>query len=264
MEIVGYLLAILVGVCSGLIGAGGSILAIPILVYVLDVEAAITAPAYSLFIVGFSSLIGAFLKYRKHEINLKDALFFGLPTIIGIYVTRKFGVPLIPEVIFETGSFVLTKRLLIMGIFAVIMIIAALIMIKENLNTTTKTSAKNVNIISFFGGLMVGGLSGLVGAGGGFLIVPALINFKKMDMKIAVGTSLAIITLNSFFGFVGSIGTTTINWKMLIVFTTFAIVGIVIGNHFSKKANSKSLKKGFGWFVLIMGTYIFIKELFFN
>ncbi len=261
MEYLGYFLAILVGLCSGLIGAGGSILTIPILVYVLGVEAAVTAPAYSLFIVGFASFIGTFLKNKKNEVNFKAALFFGIPTIIGIYITRKFGVPLIPDVLFEVNSFMLTKRLLIMGVFAIIMIAAAIIMIRGPLNVNSNKTSKNINITSFIGGLIVGGLSGLVGAGGGFLIIPALIKFKKMDMKIAIGTSLAIITLNSFFGFVGSIGTTTINWQMLLIFTAIATLGIVIGNQFSKKVNSQNLKKGFGWFVLFMGAFIILKEI---
>lgn len=264
MELLGYILAILIGVSSGLIGAGGSILAIPILVYLMGIEAAVTAPAYSLFVVGFSSLIGAIIKSRKQQVNFKTALFFGIPTIISIFLTRKFLVPLIPESLFFVGDFEFTNRVLIMVIFSVIMIISATTMIKGRPNIINLELKKKNHFLNFVGGLGIGALTGLVGAGGGFIIIPALTKLNHLKMKVAIGTSLLIIAMNSFFGFLGSINTTTIEWKLLLPFTGLAVGGIFIGNKISSKVNGEQLKKGFGWFVLVMGAYILIKELFFN
>ncbi len=264
MEIIGYILAVFVGISSGLIGAGGSILAIPILVYLLGVEAAVTAPAYSLFIVGSASLIGTIIKSQKQQVNFKTALMFGIPTIISIFLTRKFLVPLIPESIFFIGDFELTNRILILVLFSIIMIGSALIMIKGKTEFSEIMVKKNNRVLNFVSGLCIGCLTGVVGAGGGFIIIPALTKLNNLKMKVAVGTSLAIISMNSFFGFLGSINTIVIDWKLLLPFTLLAVGGIFIGQKLSSKVNGEQLKKGFGWFVLIMGTYIFIKELFFN
>lgn len=264
MEIIGYILAVLVGISSGLIGAGGSILAIPILVYLMGVEAAVTAPAYSLFVVGSASLIGTIIKSRKQQVNFKTALLFGIPTIISIFLTRKFLVPLIPESLFFIGDFELTNRILILVLLSIIMIGSALIMIKGNAEFSDVIVKKNNRVLNFVSGLCIGCLTGIVGAGGGFIIIPALTKLNNLKMKVAVGTSLAIISMNSFFGFLGSINTITIDWKLLIPFTLLAVGGIFIGQKMSSKVNGDQLKKGFGWFVLIMGGYIFIKELFFN
>lgn len=264
MEILGYILAILIGVSSGVIGAGGSILAIPILVYLMGIEAAVAAPAYSLFVVGFSSLIGAIIKSRKQQVSFKTALFFGIPTIISIFLTRKYLVPLIPESLFFIGDYELTNRVFILGIFSIVMIISAATMIKGREEIANLELKKKNHFLNFIGGLGIGSLTGLVGAGGGFIIIPALTKLGNLKMKIAVGTSLAIISMNSFFGFLGSLNTITIDWKILLPFTGLAVLGIFIGQRISSKVNGIQLKKVFGWFVLVMGTYIFIKELFFN
>jgi len=264
MEIIGYILAVLIGLSIGLIGAGGSILAIPILVYLLGVEAAVTAPAYSLFIVGFSSLIGVIIKSKNQEVNFKTALFFGIPTVIAIFITRKYLIPIIPDTILSIGSFQLTNRVLIMGLFSIVMLSAATIMIKGRSKGPDLNLNKKNHVLNFVGGLCIGCLTGLVGAGGGFIIIPALIRLGNLTMKIAVGTSLAIIFINSFFGFIGSINTIIIDWSILLPFTILAVIGIFIGHYLSSKINGTQLKKGFGWFVLIMGGYIFIKEIFLN
>ncbi|MCB0402995.1 MAG: sulfite exporter TauE/SafE family protein [Flavobacteriales bacterium] len=261
MEILGYILAILIGLSTGMIGAGGSILAIPILVYCFGTEAAVTAPAYSLFIVGASSLVGVWVKARKKEVNFKSALFFGIPTIIAIFITRKLIVPAIPESILTIGHFELTNRILIMSVFAITMITASISMIRGRRELEIENLNKKNHVINFIGGLGVGSLSGFVGAGGGFIIIPALIRLGNHSMKEAIGTSLAIISLNSLFGFVGSVSSTPIDWQLLLVFTLLAIAGIFVGNYFSDKVNGAQLKKAFGWFVLLMGSYILIKEL---
>jgi len=262
MEILAYILAILIGLSLGLIGGGGSILTVPILVYILGIEAAETAPAYSLFVVGFSSFIGVILKAKQKEVNFKTAFIFGIPTIIAIFLTRKYLVPAIPDSIFNIANFELSKRIFIMVLFSIIMIIAAIIMIKgrKGIEAAEKEFSKKNHIINFSGGFGIGGITGLVGAGGGFMIIPALIKIGHLNMKTAVGTSLTIITMNSFFGFLGSVGSVEINWQLLIPFTTLAAFGIFIGSYLSKKIDGSKLKKGFGYFVLVMGIFILIKE----
>lgn len=261
MEILGYILATFVGLSSGLIGAGGSILALPILVYLFGIEAAETAPAYSLFIVGISSVIGAFLKYNQGQVNFKTILFFGTPTVIAIFVTRYFIVPVIPDELLNINQFILTKRILVMGLFGCLMIFAAYFMIRKKISDEP---VKINHLFNFSGGLFTGFLSGLVGAGGGFIMVPALIKIGNLTIKTAIGTSLAIIAINSTVGFLASIKHVNVDWKLLLIFTSLSMVGIVLGNYLSKKINSENLKKGFGWFILLVGICILIKELIIN
>lgn len=262
MEILAYILAILIGLSLGLIGGGGSILTVPILVYILGVEAAETAPAYSLFVVGVSSFIGVILKVKQKEVNFKTAFFFGIPTVIAIFLTRKFLVPEIPDNLLTIANFELSKRVFIMGLFSIIMIIAAVIMIKgrKGMEIAEKELNRKNHITNFIGGLGIGGVTGLVGAGGGFMIIPALIKIGNLNMKTAIGTSLTIIAMNSFFGFLGSMGSIEINWQLLIPFTALAGIGIFIGSSLSKKIDGSKLKTGFGYFILVMGLFILIKE----
>lgn len=264
MEILGYISAILIGLSLGLIGGGGSILTVPILVYLLGIEAAETAPAYSLFVVGTVSVIGVIIKAKHKLVNFKTAFFFGIPTIIAIFLTRKFLVPAIPANLINLGSFMLTKRIFIMSLFAILMIGSALIMIKGRKKLNNIPLNKKNHILNFLGGLGIGGLTGLVGAGGGFIIIPALLKLGNLTMKTAIGTSLAIIAMNSFFGFLGSLNNIPIVWTILLPFTALAAIGIFIGTFLSKKIDGTQLKKGFGWFVLVMGTFILIKEIILN
>ena len=262
MIIAGYLASLLIGLSLGLIGGGGSILTVPALVYLFGVDP-VLATAYSLFIVGSTSLVGAFPKYKNGEINLKTAIIFGIPSIIAVYATRAFIVPAIPSEVFTMGSFIVTKSLLMMMIFAVLMVFASVSMIRDNKKQNTEEGEQVFNYpMILLEGAVVGVLTGLVGAGGGFLIIPALVIFSKLPMKQAVGTSLLIIAAKSLFGFTGDLGKQTMDWQLLFTVTGLAIVGIFIGNVLAKKVSANSLKKGFGWFVLVMGIYIIIKELF--
>ncbi len=263
MEIIGYLASIVIGISLGLIGGGGSILTVPVLVYLLGVEP-VLATAYSLFIVGSTSLVGAFPKYKQGLVNLKTALIFGAPAIAAVYATRKFIVPAIPQELFTIGDMAITKPILMMLLFAVLMVFASYSMIKgkkEEDNGSNGEQKFNYPLI-LIEGAVVGILTGLVGAGGGFLIIPALVLLSKLPMKQAVGTSLLIIAAKSLIGFLGDIGHQIIDWKLLIIVTALAIAGIFIGNSLSKKVSGEKLKKGFGWFVLVMGIYIIVKELF--
>ena len=260
----GYIASVFIGLALGLIGGGGSILTVPVLVYLFGVDP-VLATAYSLFIVGSTSLVGAFPKYKNGEINLKTAIIFGIPSIIAVYATRAYIVPAIPTEVFAIRSFMVTKAILMMMIFAVLMVFASVSMIKDNNNNQEENGEQVFNYpMILLEGTIVGILTGLVGAGGGFLIIPALVIFSKLPMKQAIGTSLLIIAAKSLIGFTGDLGKQTMDWQLLISVTILAIIGIFMGNFLGKKVSAKSLKKGFGWFVLVMGIYIIIKEIFLN
>ena len=270
MEIIGYFASLLIGISLGLIGGGGSILTVPVLVYLFGVDP-ILATAYSLFVVGASSLVGAFPKYKQGLINVKTAIIFGIPSIASVYATRKFIVPLIPTEVFMLGDFVVTKSILMMVLFAILMVAASISMIrgkceqceKEKLGTYVEEEQVFNYPLILLEGAVVGVLTGLVGAGGGFLIIPALVMLSKLSMKQAVGTSLLIIAAKSLIGFTGDLGHTVIDWNLLLIVTALAIGGIFIGDVISKKVDGNKLKVGFGWFVLVMGIYILVQQLAF-
>lgn len=262
MIIAGYFASLLIGVSLGLIGGGGSILTVPVLVFLFGVDP-VLATAYSLFIVGATSLVGAFPKYRNNEINIKTAVIFGIPSIAAVYATRAYVVPAIPAEVFSIGSFVLTKSVLMMMLFAVLMVFASVSMIRSKPAVQQEEGEQVFNYpMILLEGAIVGVFTGLVGAGGGFLIIPALVLFSKLPMKQAIGTSLLIIAAKSLIGFTGDLGKQTMDWTLLSSVTALAIIGIFAGNLLSKRVSADSLKKGFGWFVLVMGLYIIIKELF--
>ena len=197
---------------------------------------------------------------------LKSVLIFGIPSILSVYFTRAYLLPFIPDVIFSVGTFSLTKSLALMLLFGVIMILASVSMIRPSKNGENTEEEKslvyNYPMISLEGTL-VGLLTGLVGAGGGFLIIPALVLLAKMPMKLAVGTSLFIITMKSLLGFVGDVLAyyNLIDWGLLSLFTMLSVLGIFVGILLSKKVAGNNLKVAFGWFVLVMGVYILLKEL---
>lgn len=263
MEYIGYFASILIGVALGLIGGGGSILTVPVLVYLFAVEPVI-ATAYSLFIVGLTSAVGSVGYFKKGLVNIKTAIVFGIPSIIAVFTTRAFLVPAIPIEIFSIGDFILTKDLFLMLLFAVIMIIASYSMIKKDKKIASEEHhEQNFNYpVILIEGTLIGVITGLVGAGGGFLIIPALVILSKLPMKEAVGTSLVIIAAKSLLGFFGEQGENGIDWHFLFAISAFAIVGIFIGSALSKKINGTKLKPAFGWFVFAMGFYIITKELF--
>ncbi|MEY2595152.1 MAG: hypothetical protein RI965_424 [Bacteroidota bacterium] len=262
LEIIGYLSSLLIGISLGMIGGGGSILTVPVLVYLLGVDP-VTATAYSLFVVGVTSLIGAIPKYRNGMIQLRTAVVFGIPSIVSVYLTRRFLVPSIPQHILTIGNFELTKPVMLMLLFSILMVVASYSMIKGNGKEEKVEPVQHFNYpMITLEGLVVGVLTGLVGAGGGFLIIPALVIFTKLDMKKAIGTSLLIIAAKSLIGFLGDLSHLQVKWTLLLDVTVLAIIGILIGNQWSKKMDAKLLKKIFGWFVLVLGIYIIVKELF--
>lgn len=260
--LIGFAAAILIGVSLGLIGGGGSILTVPVLVYILGVDP-VLATAYSLFVVGSTSLVGAGTYMKKGLVNYKTAIVFAIPSFIAVFLTRKFLVPALPDPLFTVGEAIVTKNIGIMVFFAIIMLAASFSMIrnKKCVDCDENEPVKfNLPMIALEGSV-VGVITGIVGAGGGFLIIPALVLLARLPMKMAVGTSLLIIAAKSLIGFLGDVSTQTIDWQMLLIFTGLSIVGIFIGSALSKKINEKILKTGFGWFVLVMGIYIIGKEL---
>lgn len=267
MEVVtifGYLSAIIIGISLGLIGGGGSILTVPALVYLLHVSP-VLATAYSLFVVGATSLAGAFSFMKKGLVNYKTALVFATPSFIAVYLTRKFLLPAIPETLFTAGNFTLTKDVGIMVFFALIMLAASLSMVRNGQKQAEKAKKIQFNFpMIALEGAVVGALTGIVGAGGGFLIIPALVLFARLPMKMAVGTSLLIIAAKSLIGFLGDLGHQPVDWTFMLVFTGLSLFGIFIGSWLSGKIDGKHLKRGFGWFVLLMAIYILSTELFFQ
>ncbi len=259
MEIIGFMLSILIGISLGLIGSGGSIITIPILVYVFHVSPS-DSTTYSLFVVGVSALVGSINGAKNNLLDYKTALYFGFPSVISVFLMRKFLVPLLPNNLLTISNFTLTKDLLIMLVFSVLMILASFSMIQKRKISLNENSEINHNSL-ILKGIFVGLLTGFVGVGGGFLIIPALLFTAKLPMKNAVATSLVIIVFNSLIGFLGSISTTTIQWDFLLLFTAFAVFGIFIGMYISKKIPNEKLKPAFGWFVLLTGIYIILKEV---
>lgn len=260
MEYFGYFSSILIGVSLGLIGGGGSILTVPVLVYIFSMDAA-AATIYSLFIVGVTSAVGSVNYFKRSLINIKTAMLFGIPSVAGVFITRIYLVPAIPENVFSVGSFIVTKHVLLMLLFACLMIAASYSMIKKTTVDESKAISNGYNYpLIMIQGFAVGIITGLVGAGGGFMIIPALIFMLKLPMKEAIGTSLLIIAANSLLGFVSSANHTIIHWSFLLTIAAFAIIGIFIGTMLSKKIDGAKLKPVFGWFVLAMGIYIIIKE----
>lgn len=258
MELFGYFGALCIGLILGLTGGGGSILTVPILVYVMLIDP-IIATAYSLFIVGTTSAFGAVQNYRKGLVDIKNGFLFAIPSFIAVYLTRRILVPMIPDTIVEQ-PFLLTKSTFLMVFFAVIMVLAAISMLKKKKEVGETAGYIAISTL-LFQTFTIGIIIGLVGAGGGFLIIPSLVLFAKLPMKKAVGTSLFIIAMNSLIGFLGDVQSITIDWKFLSSFTGISIIGIFIGIYLNKYVNESQLKKGFAYFVLNMAFFILVKEL---
>lgn len=260
-EIYGFVASVLIGVSLGLIGSGGSILTVPVLVYLFGVNP-VEATSYSLFIVGFTAALGSVGYFRKGLVNVKTAIVFGIPSIIAVFVTRAFIIPSIPQEVFSFNNFIVTKSVLMMLLFAVLMIAASYSMIRKKGREEKKEEGpQKFNYPRILiEGFVVGVVTGLVGAGGGFLIIPALVFLSRLPMKEAIGTSLVIIAAKSLLGFLGESSDTVVDWQLIALVTAFAAIGIFIGMYFSKKVNAVRLKPIFGWFVLVMGIYIILNE----
>ena len=263
MELIGYLVSILIGISLGLIGSGGSILTVPLLVYFFHVSP-LLATTYSLAIVGLSTIAGVISRIKQKLVDFKTILVFGIPSIIGVFSSRKFILPAMPELIYGGPHFMLTKDHFIMLFFATLMLIAALSMILG------KNIKEQEGVLPVYGfslmlvGFCEGSLTGIVGAGGGFFIIPALVLLAKLPMKRAIASSLVIISIKSLVGFTGDLMYTSVDWSFLSKIILLATTGIITGNYLNKKIEGAKLKKGFGFFVLAMAIIIFIEQFFFS
>lgn len=256
-----YFLALFIGISLGLTGGGGSILTVPVLVYVAKIEPVI-ATAYSLFIVGVTSLVGAGSYYKKGLVNLRMSVIFAIPAFITVWLMRKFVIHAMPEILFTVGSFTLTKDLFLMLFFAVIMLISGCKMVCGDADNPNDVKPKTNYPLVILSGIAVGVLSGMVGAGGGFLIVPALVFFMHLPIHKAVGTSLLVIAINSLIGFTGDVlNLPQINWNFLMIFSLVASSGVFLGVYLNRFINNQKLKKVFGYFVFVMAVVILVEEL---
>ncbi|MGB0177067.1 MAG: sulfite exporter TauE/SafE family protein [Owenweeksia sp.] len=259
MEIAGYLMGLVIGVSLGLIGGGGSILAVPVLAYLFQLNARV-ATAYSLFIVGASALVGGLRQNRHGNVDWRTAIVFGIPAIIGVWIVRHYVVPALPPVLFVINEFDFTLRMGMFGLFSILMVWAAYSMLSGKRKGGTGRVRYNYPLI-LVEGLVVGGITGFVGAGGGFLIIPALVVLANLEIKKAIGTSLIIIALKSLLGFLlGDALTMHIDWDFLLVFTAIAITGIFLGVYIGKFVDGSKLRKGFGYFIIAMAVFIFTME----
>lgn len=262
MDIAGYSAAIFIGISLGLVGGGGSVLTVPVLVYLFHLDA-ILSTTYSLFIVGITSLAGSATYLKKGLVDTRIAFLFGIPSVIAVLLTRTYLVPAIPAEIFRIGEFSLTKNTLLLVLFALLMVLASYSMIRKGapLAAIHRPEADKGYPRLVIQGIFIGAITGLIGAGGGFLIIPALVNLLKMPMKTAIGTSLLIIAINSLSGFLFSLHHSSIHWSFLLSIAAIAVLGILIGSAASARIDGKKLKPAFGWFVLVTGIYILTKEL---
>lgn len=262
MEYLGLSASFAMGIILGLMGGGGSILTVPILVYLFAMAPTI-ATGHSLFVVGVTALIGSLLAMRRNEIDFRAGLAFAIPSVLGVNLSRGFILPRIPEVLTRAGGFTLTKEVLVMMAFAVLMVAASFSMLKKgNERGSMTTSASNRFALIAVGGLIVGMIAGFVGAGGGFLTIPALVIVVDLPMRVAVGTSLMIIAVQSLFGFAGDVlRGMPVEWSLLGPIAAFAVVGIVAGSAIAHRIKERKLKTAFGWFVLVMGFAILFEQL---
>lgn len=257
MEIIGYIASVFIGISLGLIGGGGSILTVPVLIYLFGVDT-LPATAYSLFIVGVTSLTGVIPKYRQGQVDLKLAALFGIPSITMVFLTRAFILPALPNQLLLIGSYSMTKSVLIMLLFAILMMLASGTMIRSGKPAEPEINIrKTLNIpLIILQGLGEGFLTGLVGAGGGFLIIPALVLLSGIPIKQAIGTSLLIIGVKSLIGFSADLNNQSMPWTLLLSLATLAILGMYAGHQLSFYISGAKLKRGFGWFIFFVACYI--------
>lgn len=261
-ELVSYAASLGIGLSLGFIGAGGSILTIPVFVYILKKDP-LSSSVYSMFVVGISSMAGSVRSIFNNLVDFKVILLFGIPSVAGVFLARKVIFPVIPLQLFSIGSFILSKDILFMLSLSSLMFLSAIRMLKPVINNDQSAPVdKPKPGLLLLQGLFVGIITGLLGIGGGFLIVPALCFLAMLPVKRAIGTALLIITINSLFSFLNSYTSINIDWLLLVKFSSGAIAGILIGTKFSEKIPGDHLKKVFAWFILTISLYIIYKQFF--
>jgi uncharacterized membrane protein YfcA len=261
MEILGYIAAIGIGLSLGLVGAGGSILTVPVLVYLFGIDPNL-ATAYSLVIIAATTSIGAFKNYQKQLVSFPVAFSFGLSSMLTVFLIRHFILPTIPDTLFSAQGLVLQKSTATMLVFALLMLVAAYFMIRSQSTTQKPTNAPASVLKLLLYGIGAGFITGFLGAGGGFVLIPALVLVVQLPMKKAVGTSLLIIALNSLVGIAGDWGHVQLDWIFASSLIALALLGLFIGVVLSSKLPDTLLKKYFGWFVFCMGLVVMLSELY--
>jgi uncharacterized protein len=257
MEIIGYLLSILIGFSLGLIGGGGSILTVPVLVFFFDTEPAL-ATTYSLFIVGLAAFSGSINHYRLNNVCYKTVLLFGIPSVIVLFIMRRWLVPMIPSTIFQSPALTISKSSFILCIFSLLMLIAGFTMIRQRNYLPAKSRESSPRLILH--GALTGAVTGFIGIGGGFIIVPALVLFGGLPMKKAIGTSLTIIVINCIIGLTSNPDAINlINFKFLAAFATCTIAGILLGTRAIRFVADSKLKPIFGWVIIVMSAIVFFE-----
>lgn len=259
--VLGYAGAVLTGFVLGLLGGGGALFSIPALVYLFGIDATV-ATGYSLFLVGIAAVSGTLQNIRKKLVDYRATVYYGVPSMLAVYVVRRFLIHRLPEVIFTAGSYTIDKNHFILTLLAVAMFGVAYSMITgKNSNTKTQVPHDTHLPTLVFYASVTGAFVGMVGAGGGFLIIPVLVYFANLPMKKAVGTSLLLVAINSFVGFAGDLGGNPhMDWPFLLTFSGFSVAGVLAGIYVSHFVDGHRLKKWFGWFVLAVAVYILIKE----
>ncbi|SBT39291.1 sulfite exporter TauE/SafE family protein [Micromonospora auratinigra] len=240
-------LAVLIGVSLGLLGGGGSILAVPLLVYVADLPPK-EAIATSLLVVGATSAVGVLPHARAHRVRWRTGLIFGLAGMTGAYAGGRLAA-YVPAGVLLTG-------------FAVMMLATAVAMIRGRRAAEGRPVPHELPVFRVvLDGIVVGLVTGLVGAGGGFLVVPALALLGGLPMPVAVGTSLVVIAMKSFAGLAGYLSSVQINWGLALAVTAAAIVGSFLGGRLAGRIPADLLRKAFGWFVVVMGIFVLAQQL---
>jgi uncharacterized membrane protein YfcA len=260
-SVFGYVASALIGLSLGLVGGGGSIITVPVLVYLFHISPLI-ATTYSLFIVGTTSLVGGVQGLVEHTVDLRKAILFSIPSTIAVYVMRHHILWRIPEQIFTTASLVVTRDFAIMLFFALMMILASVRMIRPRDDApAVGTDRGDAQIILL--ALVVGLVTGFVGAGGGFLIIPSLVLFTGLPMKKATATSLVVIAINSLIGFASDVNVAQQDFQLsfAMLLSAVAVGGVLVGHWMSKYINASRLRAGFGWFTLIIALFILVKEV---
>lgn len=240
------LLSVLIGLSLGVLGGGGSILTVPILVYVAGLEPK-EAIAASLFVVGVTSAAGVVSHARGGRVRWRTGLLFGLAGMAGAFVGGLIG-----------GH--APGQLLLLA-FALMMVATSIAMLRGRRNVPSRAHSELPVFRVVLDGLVVGLVTGLVGAGGGFLVVPALALLGGLPMSVAVGTSLVVIAMKSFAGLAGYLTSVQLDWGLTLSVTAAAVVGSIIGGRLVGRIPEASLRKGFGWFVLVMGAYVLVQQL---
>lgn len=259
MEILGFVLIIVIGLLVGLFGGGGSILTVPVLVYLFAIPATLST-TYSLALVSITSLIAAIPHIVQKKLSFKKILQFGIPSLLSLYIVRAYILPSIPAT-FTLLGFEVEKNLFMMLFFSVLMLTSGFFMIKQKKNNPDCFDCPYNHFVLMIAGLIEGIITGIVGAGGGFIIVPVLMIFGKLSLKQAVANSLFIIGVKSLIGFLGSHDIFSLDFYFLVKILAIALVGMYFGIQLNKKLDAKQLKPIFGYFVVVMGCIILINEL---